>query len=89
MNKFRFALVALLILCGWPISSELYSQNRFTAFSKSSQNYLREMTEFYETDRNMKKEVRKDFENLVLRYTDLWLRQSNLQQQDLIENFLT
>lgn len=85
MNKFRFALVALLILCGWPISSELYSQNRFTAFSKSSQNYLREMTEFYETDRNMKKEVRKDFENLVLRYTDLWLRQSNLQQQDLIE----
>lgn len=84
MIKFRLVLIALALWCGMaaPVA---HTQNRFTEFSKNPQYYLEEIKEYYESDRNMKKETRKDFENLVQRYADTWLRQSNLQQQDLIE----
>ncbi len=73
----------LLILLG-VFSFDAMSQKRFAGFSGDMDTYIQELTEFYKSDVNMKKDVQKEYEALVQSYADIWMSLPIQQKKDII-----
>lgn len=78
MNKRIVLIISILLL-----SFSSYAQ-RFKAFSGNADTYVEELKEFYLSDVNMKKDKQKEYEELILKYTDVWLAMPTQQKKDVM-----
>lgn len=79
MNKRVFLLVLVLF-----ISLSSFGQ-RFKAFSENPDSYISELTEFYLSNANMKKDKQKEYEALILQYTDVFNAMPVQQKKDVMK----
>lgn len=66
------------------ISGSIFSQGRFKSFSGDMDDYINELTEFYKSDVNMKKDAQKEYEELIIKYTEVWNSLPLQQKKDVI-----
>ncbi|MDD4529091.1 MAG: hypothetical protein PHX48_04370 [Bacteroidales bacterium] len=65
------------------MSLNIFAQ-RFKEFSGNADTYIAELTEFYQSDVNMKKDKQKDYEALILQYANLWNGLPTQQKKDVM-----
>lgn len=79
MNK---RIVLILVIFFMSLSS--FGQ-RFKAFSENPDTYIEELTEFYLSDANMKKDKQKEYETLIIQYTDVFNSMPVQQKKDIMK----
>lgn len=75
----RLVLTLVLLSIGLGASAQ-----RFRGFSENADTYIEELIEFYESDVNMKKDRKKEYEELILNYSNLWNSISTQQKKDVM-----
>lgn len=61
------------------------SGQRFKAFSNNQDTYIEELTDFYRSDVNMKKDKQKQFEQLLVEYASIWNAMPVQQKKDVMQ----
>lgn len=84
MKKNRKIILIAVFLIAISSLLGLKAQGRFTEFSGNSDTYITELSEFYKSDVNMKKESQKEYEQLLLKYNEVWNTLPTQQKNDVI-----
>ncbi len=79
--KIKRLVLIIVMLC---FSATLFAQ-RFKEFSGNPDTYIEELTQFYQSDVNMKKDKQKEYAELILKYSEVWNAISSQQKKDVMD----